>query len=176
MIEICIATLKSIQSVKHQYLQCYAFLYIHCMNFVFYVLYQKTQCLLVKVGKQRYFPGSFLGLEWFEISFRISTLPQCTSHAGSMWFCWRRPLTHQPVNVILTGPKFTKNTVLRLHLMFIMGIPIPMRHSHLPPTAPPPDLRRLQRVLRHEKLWNYVTWPAWENWNVFQFNWCWYSN
>ena len=49
-------------------------------------------------------------------------------------------------------------------------------HSHLPPTAPPPDLRRLQRVLRHEKLWNYVTWPAWENWNVFQFNWCLYSN
>ena len=35
------------------------------------------------------------------------------------------------------------------------------------PGAPPPDLRRLQRVLRHQKLWNYVTWPAWENWNVF---------
>ena len=23
---------------------------------------------------------------------------------------------------------------------------------------------------------NYVTWPAWENWNVFQFNWCFYSS
>ena len=49
-------------------------------------------------------------------------------------------------------------------------------HSHLPPTAPPSDLRRPQRVLRpHEKLGNYVTWPAWENWNVFQFNWCLYT-
>ena len=45
-----------------------------------------------------------------------------------------------------------------------------------PPRVPPPDLRRPQRVLRHEKLWNYVTWPAWENWNVFRFNWCLYSN
>ena len=27
---------------------------------------------------------------------------------------------------------------------------------------------------RHEKFGNYVTWPAWENWNVFQFNWCLY--
>ena len=45
-----------------------------------------------------------------------------------------------------------------------------------PPWAPPPDLRRPQRVLRHEKLWNYVTWPAWENSNVFLFNWCLYSN
>ena len=47
----------------------------------------------------------------------------------------------------------------------------PAWHSHLPPTAPPrappPDLRRLQRMPRHEKLWNYVTWPAWENLNVF---------
>ena len=52
----------------------------------------------------------------------------------------------------------------------------PGRHSHLPPTAPPSDLRRPQRVLKHEKLGNYVTWPAWENWNVFQFNWCLYSS
>ena len=59
---------------------------------------------------------------------------------------------------------------------------LPVRHSRLsptalaPPWAPPPDLRRPQRVLRHEKLWNYVTWPAWENSNVFLFNWCLYSN
>ena len=38
------------------------------------------------------------------------------------------------------------------------------------PGAPPPDLRRLQRVPRHEKLWNYVTWPAWENSNVVLFS------
>ena len=51
-------------------------------------------------------------------------------------------------------------------------------HSRLPPTAPPPDLRRPKRVLqfRHEKLCNYVTWPAWENWNVYQFNCCLYSS
>ena len=49
-------------------------------------------------------------------------------------------------------------------------------HSHLPPTAPPPDLRRPQRVLRHEKLGNSVTWPAWENWNAFLFNRCLYSS
>ena len=53
---------------------------------------------------------------------------------------------------------------------------MPVRHSHLPPTAPPPDLRRLLRVPRYEKLWNYVTWPAWENSNVFLFNWCLYSS
>ena len=45
-------------------------------------------------------------------------------------------------------------------------------HQQPRPGAPPPDLRRLQRVPRHEKLWNYVTWPAWENSNVFLFNWC----
>ena len=49
-------------------------------------------------------------------------------------------------------------------------------HQQPRPGAPPPDLRRLQRVPRHEKLWNYVTWPAWENWNVFPFNWCLYSS
>ena len=49
-------------------------------------------------------------------------------------------------------------------------------HSHLPPTAPPPDLLRPQRVLRHEKLGNYVTWPPWENWNVILFNWCLYNS
>ena len=49
-------------------------------------------------------------------------------------------------------------------------------YSHLSPTAPPPDLRRPHRVsqLRHEMLGNYVTWPAWGNWNVFLFNWCLY--
>ena len=63
-----------------------------------------------------------------------------------------------------------------------LKMPSLRRHSRLSPTAlapprtPPPDLRRPQRVLRHEKLWNYVTWPAWENWNVFQSNWCLYSN
>ena len=31
----------------------------------------------------------------------------------------------------------------------------------------PLTCRRLMRVPRHEKLWNYVTWPAWENSNVF---------
>ena len=50
------------------------------------------------------------------------------------------------------------------------------QQPYAPPWAPPPDLRRPQRVLRHEKLWNYVTWPAWENSNVFLFNWCLYSN
>ena len=49
-------------------------------------------------------------------------------------------------------------------------------HQQPRPGAPPTDLRRLQRVLRHEKLWNYVTWPAWENSNVFLFNWCLYSS
>ena len=49
-------------------------------------------------------------------------------------------------------------------------------HQQPRPGAPPPDLRRLQRVPRHEKLWNYVTWPAWENSNVFLFNWCLYSS
>ena len=44
------------------------------------------------------------------------------------------------------------------------------------PGPRPPDLRRLQRVPRHEKLGNYVTWPAWENSNVFLFNWCLYSS
>ena len=28
---------------------------------------------------------------------------------------------------------------------------VPSDHSHLPPTVPPPDLRRPQRVLWHEK-------------------------
>ena len=49
-------------------------------------------------------------------------------------------------------------------------------HQQPRPTTPPPDLRRLQRVPRHEKLWNYVTCPAWENWNVFLFNWCLHSS
>ena len=49
-------------------------------------------------------------------------------------------------------------------------------HQQPRPGAPPPDLQRLQRVPRHEKLWNYVTWPAWENSNVFLFNWCLYSS
>ena len=41
----------------------------------------------------------------------------------------------------------------------------------------PPDLlRRPQRVVRHDKLGNYVKWPAWGNWNVFLFNWCLYSS
>ena len=40
----------------------------------------------------------------------------------------------------------------------------------------PLTCRRLLRVPRHEKLWNYVTWPAWENSNVFLFNWCLYSS
>ena len=40
----------------------------------------------------------------------------------------------------------------------------------------PKTCRRLLRVPRHEKLWNYVTWPAWENSNVFLFNWCLYSS
>ena len=30
------------------------------------------------------------------------------------------------------------------------------RHSHLPPTAPPLDLRRTQHVLRHDMLRNCV--------------------
>ena len=49
-------------------------------------------------------------------------------------------------------------------------------HSNLPPTAPPPDPRRPQRVLRHEELGNYVTWPARGNSNVFLFNKCLYSS
>ena len=49
-------------------------------------------------------------------------------------------------------------------------------HSHLSPADPLPDLGRLQRVPRHEKLWDCVTWPAWENSNVFLFNWCLYSS
>ena len=46
------------------------------------------------------------------------------------------------------------------HLRSIMKIPIPLSwcHSHLSPTAPTPDLQCLQRVLRHEKLGNSVTW------------------
>ena len=80
---------------------------------------------------------------------------------------------------ILTFGTAQSNTLIVWSCLVNKG---PVWHSRLSPTAlapprvPPPDLRRPQRVLRHEKLWNYVTWPAWENWNVFQFNWCLYSN
>ena len=49
------------------------------------------------------------------------------------------------------------------------NVPTVTCHQQPRPGAPPPDLGRLQRVLRHEKLWNYVTWPVWENSNVFLF-------
>ena len=48
-------------------------------------------------------------------------------------------------------------------------------HSHLSATTLSLDLWNPQRVLTgYEKLGNYVTWPAWENWNVFLFSWCLY--
>ena len=45
-------------------------------------------------------------------------------------------------------------------------------HSRLLPTAPHPNPWRHQWVVMHKNLENAVTWPAWENWNVFRFNWC----
>ena len=49
-------------------------------------------------------------------------------------------------------------------------------HSWLELEAPPLTCGVPSECFRHEKLGNCLTWSAWENWNVYQFNWCLYSS
>ena len=107
-----------------------------------------------------------IAIRWISLDFTDdqSTLVQVMAwccQATSHYLSQRWPRSLSPYGV--TRPKRVNKSLVG-------------PHSHLPPTAPPPDLRRPQRVLRHEKLGNSVTWPAWENWNAFLFNWCLYSS
>ena len=80
----------------------------------------------------------------------FSTCQQVLGHACHTWYSlWLKSLTHNH------STRAAQSVATNSHA---------------------PDLQRPQRVLRHEKLRNYVTWPAWENWNVFQFNWCLYRS